>query len=50
MVTPAAEWNVQTFTGLAVAIAANFLAFVGRSQHESSVILATKIFLNCSYD
>jgi len=41
MVTPAAVWNVQTFTGLAVSIAANFLTFVGRSKHTSSATQKT---------
>jgi hypothetical protein len=42
MVTPAAEWNVQTFTDLAVSIAANFLSFVGRSKHTSSATQTTQ--------
>jgi hypothetical protein len=39
MVTLAAEWNVQTFTD---SMAANFLAFVGHSQHDSANMLTTK--------
>jgi hypothetical protein len=38
MVTPEADWNVQTFTDSTMSIAANSLEFVGRSQHESTAM------------
>jgi hypothetical protein len=42
MVTLAVDWNVQTFTDLTISIAANFLVFVGRSQHESANMVTTE--------
>jgi hypothetical protein len=49
MVTPEADWNVQTFTDLTMSIAANSLDFVGRSQQESTAILTIRNSSHCSY-